>query len=421
MSEQEKQPYTKPEITKIEKSEYDEKIEKSAAQDKQMDVLSQVGTPQEIEEKFKTDKIEEQTGKLKDNESINYKKQEELAAISKFERIKIDKIIKDNIDKPDFKKRLSAINPEKIDAKAIEKGLAALMGADIDLPETERLNLFNQSLEYYADTKNFEHPLVWHSSGSFTLRNGMREGFKGGYGRVAGETSHFIDKHEDKKYAEVQKGLSVTHPDDPSAEYFQQLFARLGAKKEELPEFLALDSEKLTDKKVIETFIQAYKNTHPKELKKYVADSLGQPEDSITDEAIDALMKQKIEAITQRQQEAKSETIKKEILPEIGSEELRQTLLEEAEHPFPVFMSFDLKGKQENLTTVSRGEKPVPHLPFEDRYYDTVNKEQIAQLKVPISQIDKVKQWCLDEGIEPEIIPIEIFEVKRLIENQIEK
>ncbi|MBD3359157.1 MAG: hypothetical protein GF365_00390 [Candidatus Buchananbacteria bacterium] len=417
----EKQLYTKPEIEKIEKNKYEEKIERSAAQDKKMEMLSQVGTPEEIESKFRIEGIEEQISPLKDKELLGQKKQEELAALAELDRMKIDKIIEDNINKPDFKKHLSAINPEKIDAKAIEKGLSTLMESEIDLSETERLSLFKQALEYYADAKNFEHPLVWHSSGSFTLRNGLREGFKGGYGRVAGETSHFINKYEDKKHEEVQKGLSVTHPDNPSAEYFQQLFARLGAKKEELAEFLALDSEKLTDKRVIETFIQAYKNTNTQELKKYVADSLGQAEKKITNEMIDKLMKQKIEAITQRKQEAKIETIKKDILPGVESDELKQILLEEAEHPFPVFMSFDIKDKQKNLTTVSRGEKPVPHLPFEDRYYGTVNKEQISQIKVPISQIDKIKKWCQEEGIEPEIIPLEVFEVKRLIEDQIEK
>ncbi|MEI6650564.1 MAG: hypothetical protein WCL23_03985 [Candidatus Moraniibacteriota bacterium] len=336
-----------------------------------------------------------------------------------YDRLSIEKIVLQNIDNPDFKKRISPLDNENISEATFGKALSKILDAEIELPRADRIKLFRQALEYYSSPVQAEKPL-FHSTSSYSLRKSLEDGLAGGHGKFSGEAGS-----TNKEGEWIQKGLSVSHPDHPSAETFQQLFARLSARKSELPNSLAIDSEKLTGKSLSEVFVKELLGTmKPEEMKKMLAKRMGLKPEQVGDEMVEKAtgeeaQKAFIDDFNKREYAPNIEKVKKEVLPNIADEKLKQELEQEAEHSFPCMITLESAGKEQHLTTVSRGENPT-HIPFEDFYWDTFRGEDIREIRVPENQIKKVRGWLKEKNIENvRIVPIEIFEIKRIIQSSI--
>lgn len=336
-----------------------------------------------------------------------------------YDRLSIEKIVLQNIDNPDFKKRISPLDNENISEATFEKALGKILDAEIELPKADRIRLFRQALEYYSSPVQAEKPL-FHSTSSYSLRKSLEDGLAGGHGKFSGEAGS-----TNKEGEWIQKGLSVSHPDHPSTETFQQLFARLGARKSELPNNLAIDSEALTGKSLPEVFVKELLGTmKPEELKKMLAKRMGLKPEQINDEMIekatgDEAQRAFIDDFKKREYAPNIEKIKNEVLPSITDEKLKEELEQEAEHSFPCMITLEASGKEQHLTTVSRGENPT-HIPFEDFYWDTFRGEDIREIRVPENKIKKVQGWLKEKNLgNIKIVPIEIFEIKRIIQSSI--
>ncbi len=386
----------------------------------------------------------------------------------RFDRLNIQKTILKNIENKDFGMKISPTESENLTEDAFEKALDQLLDADFDLPRNERIKLFRQTLEYYAS----EHPIaekpVWHSTSSFSLRKGLEEGFSGG--KISGGES------ASSEY--VGKPLSITHPDYPTSEDFQEMFARLCAKGSES---LSVDSEGLTGDSLPKVFYESFlKQLSEKDKKELIAKRLnldsgikaveaekskiydeyekkyGKEEgekltkeyfatdealkrfdkikestaeispDKITDEMIAKMTSPKAisAAITdfeQRSYVPPVDTIEKEVLPTIENQELREELRNEVHEPFPCMITFELAGKEKQASSVMKSESPT-HIPFEDHFFGVFTAEDIKEIRVPLNQIQKTRKWLEQKGLsEVNIVPIEVYEVKRLIEDNIKK
>lgn len=329
----------------------------------------------------------------------------------------IKNLISKNIGNNLFRQRISPANNENLSDESFIRALEVIKSVDSQLSEYEKVKLFKDTLEYYSQDNKAEKP-VWHSTNSYVLRKALEDGFSGGHGRYSGEASHTV------KEGDTQKGLSVTHPEYPSAESFQQLFARLGAKKEDLGKFLGIDSEKITGESIPRIFVDELISTiSEKDMKEMAAKRLGCKPEEVTPEIIfqmtgDDARHKFIEDFNKRQYTPNVESIKKDILPNIQDEGLRKTLEYESEYSFPCIITFETAGKEKNLTTVSRGERPT-HIPFEDFYWDKFGGDDIKEIRIPQNQIDKVSGWLEEKGIRGvNIVPIEVYEVRRIIEDQ---
>lgn len=336
-----------------------------------------------------------------------------------YDRLVIEKTVLQNVDNSDFKKRMAPLNNENITEETFKKALDNLLNAEIYLPRSERVRLFRQTVEYYTSPSQAEKPLL-HSTSSYSLRKSLEEGLSGGHGKFAGEAGATSEEG-----AETQRGLSVSHPEHPSTESFQQLFARLSSRKSELQNYLKIDSEKITGKTLPEVFVKELFGTLTKEeMKEMLAKRMGVSAESIDDETLqkatsEEVQKSFIDDFNKREYTPNIEKIRTEVLPTITDEELRGQLEQEAEHPFPTLITLESSGEEEHLTTVSRGEKPT-HIPFEDFYWDTFHGEDIREIRVPENQISKVRGWLQQKGLNNvKLVPLEIFEVKRLIQDSI--
>lgn len=335
-----------------------------------------------------------------------------------YDRLIIEKIVLENIENPDFKNRVFPLGGENVTEKTFQNGLAKLLGADISLLKADRIRLFKQTLEYYSSPVVTEKPL-WHSTSSYTLRKCLEDGLSGGHGKFSGEAG------TTNKSGQTQRGLSVSHPNYPSAETFQQLFARLSAKKDELSNYLEIDSEKITGKSLPEVFVtELFNTTSHEEMREILAKKMRVGKDQIDDEMIKNGISEEaqnafVRDFNNREYAPKIVEIERDILPNISNEKLRQELQFEVNHPFPCMITLESSGKEQHLTSVSRGEKAT-HIPFEDFYWDTFQGEDIREIRVPESQIKKVKSWLEEKGLNHiEIVPLEIFEIKRIIQASI--
>ncbi|MDP7477259.1 MAG: hypothetical protein QF442_02310, partial [Candidatus Peribacteraceae bacterium] len=261
---------------------------------------------------------------------------------------------------------------------------------------------------------------LWHSTSSYSLRKALEEGLSGGHGNYSGE-SVVTRKGE----VETQKGLSVTHPDHVSAESFQQLFARLSARKEELPEILAIDSQQLTGKTLPEVFTdELLSSLSDDEMRSMLAQRLNVTVELVSDEMLrgmtgDKARQEFIADFNSRQYAPDFERISSDVLPHIPDTALREELAHESEHPFPCMITLESDGKERHLTTISRGVRPT-HIPFEDFFWDKFSGKDIKEVRVPMSQIGKVRGWLQDKGLdEVNVVPIEVYEMKRIIQEQL--
>ncbi len=449
------------------------------------DFNSQTNTPEEIQQTQERREQEYQsqleeletglgTGLSEESKKMIYKNMVDSAIKQaqseneRFDRLYIQKTILENIEDEDFRKKISPTESGNLTEEAFEKALEQLLDADIDLPKNKRIKLFRQTLEYYASEQPTTEKPVWHSTSSFSLRKGLEEGFSGG--KISGGESAA------KEYA--GKPLSITHPDYPTAEDFQEMFARLCAKGSES---LSVDSETLTGdslpKVFYESFLKQLTEDAKKELiakrlnldngtkaveaekskiydeyekkygkdegeklaKEYFATSKASERfekikesvarispDEITDKMIAKMTSPEAisAAITdfeQRSYVPPVDTIESEVLPTIEDEDLRKELKNEAHEPFPCMITFELAGKEKQVSSVMKGESPT-HIPFEDHFFGTFAAENIKEARVPLSQMEKTKKWLEQKGLsEVSIVPIEVYEVKRLIEDNIKK
>lgn len=385
-----------------------------------------------------------------------------------FDRLHIQKTILENIGNKDFRKKISPTKSENLTEESFKKALDQLLDANIDLPRNERVKLFHQTLEYYASEQPTAEKPVWHSTSSFSLRKGLEEGFSGG--KISGGES------ASSEY--TGKPLSITHLDYPTAEDFQEMFARLCAKENES---LTVDSETLTGDSLprvfYESFLEQLSEDAKKELiakrinldseskavetekstiydeyeKKYdveesekrakeyftTSEALERfekikestvklsPED-INDEMIAKMTSSEAvsAAITdfeQRSYVPPVDTIERVVLPTIKNRDLREELRNEAHKPFPCLITFELAGKEKSAFSVMKGESPT-HIPFEDHFFGTFTPEDITEARVPLNQIEKTRKWFEQKGVlEANIVPMEVYEVKRLIEDNIRK
>jgi len=379
------------------------------------------------------------------------------------DKLNIKKTILENLDDDDFKKKISPTKAENLTEDVFDKALGQLLIADIDLPKNERIKLFRQTLEYYAKKQPTAESPVWHSTSSYSLRKGLEEGFSGG--KISGG--------ENAKQESVGKPLSITHPDFLTAEDFQEMFARLCAKGSES---LTVDSEKITGDSLPKIFFESfskqltndekkefmakrlnldsasnavnnetdkiykeYENKYGTEGEKRAKEYLRTKEaserleeagesalkitpDKITEEMINKTispeaMKTAINDFEKRSYVPPVEKIEKEILPTIKDEKLREELKNEANSPFPCLITFDLKGKEEQAHSIMKGETPT-HIPFEDHFYGTFNSNDIKEIRVPLNKMEKTKDWLTQKGLTGvEIVPMEVYEVKRIIED----
>jgi hypothetical protein len=335
-----------------------------------------------------------------------------------YDRLMIEKIVLENIENPDFKNRVFPLGSENVTQKTFQNGLDKLLDADIALPKADRIRLFKQTLEYYSSPVMTEKPL-WHSTSSYTLRKCLEDGLSGGHGKFSGEAGSTNSSDQ------TQKGLSVSHPNYPSAETFQQLFARLSAKKKGLANYLEIDSEKITGKTLPEVFVaELFNTTSHEEMREILAKRMKMKTDQIDDEMIkkgisEEAQKAWIDYFNKQEYPPIKEEIEGKILPTISNEKLRQELQFEVNHPFPCMITLESSGKEQHLTSVSRGEKAT-HIPFEDFYWDTFQGEDIREIRVPENQTKKVSGWLEEKGLVGiKIVPLEIFEIKRVIQNSI--
>ncbi|MEK7664818.1 MAG: hypothetical protein AAB361_01610 [Patescibacteria group bacterium] len=371
-----------------------------------------------IEEKNETEKnIEEQDSEALDFSGRREYRDEKGAEIKNEDPkyLEVERVILQCADNTEFRKAVLPQNPEQVDAKILGKALEILLNADgLEISKLQRLELFRQTLEYYSELSDVKIPL-WHSTSSFSLRNGLEEGFAGGYGKYTGETS--IDYQEGR---ETQKGLSVSHPDYHYAEVFQQIFARASAKKSELAGYLSVDSEKITGEFLPQVFVkELFASLSKDEIREMSAKRDGVKPEEITDEQIEERRRDFIERFNKREDVNQRDKIKKEFLPNVPNKELRDELEQELDHPFPCFITFEGAGKEPHLTTFSRGEKPT-HIPFEDMYWDKFTGKDIKEVRVPQNQIEKTQKWFTDKGIKNvKFVPLELYEIKRIIQDSV--
>lgn len=379
------------------------------------------------------------------------------------DKLNIKKTILENLDNNDFKKKISPTKAENLTENVFDKALEKLLTADIDLPKNERIKLFRQTLEYYAKKQPTAESPVWHSTSSYSLRKGLEEGFSGG--KISGG--------ENAKQESVGKPLSITHPDFLTAEDFQEMFARLCAKGSES---LTVDSEKITGDSLPKIFFESFsKQLTNDEKKEFMAKRLNLDSasnavnnetdkiykeyenkygaggeniakeylqtkeaserleeagkkalkitpDKITEEMINKTISPEAMRVAINDFEKRSyvppvEKIEQEILPTIKDEKLREELRSEAHFPFPCMITFELKGKEEQAHSIMKGETPT-HIPFEDHFYGTFNSNDIKEIRVPLNKVEKTKDWSTQKGLtDVEIVPMELYEVKRIIDN----
>ena len=359
------------------------------------------------------------------DKNIDFEKNEN----ERFDILKIQKAIIENIDNSDFRHRISPTNFEKLSESAFEKALNQLKSADINLSESEKNKLFLQTIEYYSNPlEGIELP-IWHSTSSYVFRKSLEDGFEGGHGDYSGEHG-YIKSARKINYA-AQKSLSVSYVDHPAAEINQQMYAKVSSTRDDLRKFMPLDSESILGASLIKNLIDTLKKTDVAGLKqmlirKKLGDKLTNEqviEESlkISDEDVLGieLTKDNIDEMKNRTHAPNFNKVNEEILTNISDEHLKRSLTEEAQHPFPCFITFKANNLKENLTKYSRG-KHEAHLPYEDHYWGNIPSSKIKEIRVPNNQIDKTRGWLKEKGLtDVRIIPLELFEIKRLIEENI--
>jgi len=333
------------------------------------------------------------------------------------ERLEIEKDVLQYADNPNFRQDILPQNPERIDAMVLNRALETLLGADsIELSEPQRLELFKQTLEYYSGPTDAKLP-VWHSTSSYVLRKALEEGFSGGHGKYSGEAGRKVKKGE-----KTQEGLSVSHPKYHYAEVFQQMAARASAKKSELGKYLAIDSEKITGKTLPEVFLlEMLSSFSEDETRELAARMLGIKPEEVTQEQIGNLTSEEAKkAFIEESNKAENlpvrDRIEEDVLPKLKDENLKIELGEEIDHPFPCFITFEGAGKESHLAKDRGG----IHIPFEDRFYGTLKGQDIREIRVPQSQMGKVRGWLEAKGLNGvTLVPLEVYEIKRIIQNSI--
>lgn len=335
------------------------------------------------------------------------------------QHLETEKSIIEAADNPEFIKKILPEASEKVDAKVLDRALETLLNADgVELSRTERMKLFQVTLEYYSSPTETMLPL-WHSTSSFSLRNGLEIGFKGGFGFFTGEQGQ---RGGAKNEYEVQKDLSISHPRYDVVETFQQMFARNTVRKADLGKQLAVDSEKITGETLPEVVNREFFGKMSRdELTSFISERTGVKPNEITDEYIAKYREEAVNKFNNIEYTDSSLQLEMGYLPAVEDPKLRGELEEEIKNHFPCFITFEGGKKMQSLHTVSQGEKPT-HIPFEDRFFrdDKFTGEDIREIRVPQNQMEKVQNWLEAKGLKGiKIVPIEVYEIKRIIQGNV--
>ncbi|MFZ2193216.1 MAG: hypothetical protein WAV31_03150 [Candidatus Moraniibacteriota bacterium] len=183
------------------------------------------------------------------SDTIDHAKKEN----ERFDRLKIDKIILENIDQPDSQliKRLFAKNDAEISEDVFHKSLEKLSKTNIKLEPRERIEIFREALEYFSREEKVIYP-VGHATGSDSLRmiikdGSIKEGGTGEHGEAAGQSR-----------GGKQQGVSVAEMNHEMADYVEIFYARMAANREITKEALEIDADIIDGKNPIEDFIEIY-------------------------------------------------------------------------------------------------------------------------------------------------------------------
>lgn len=314
----------------------------------------------------------------------------------------IQSIIQKHIADPSFRMRICPQNPDALTSQSIEIALSRLCSAESSLGQQERMALFIQTLEYYAQPSKEKHP-VWHSTGSFALRNILANGMSASGGAMTGEAAT-------TQGGSLQRGVSISYPHFPYAEHHQQMFARMNVRHDDIKSFLSVDSEKLTNTSLPKSYAEVYLRYVPIDvLKGKIAYDNGVEPSEVTEEMVTTLVKTFVHDFENREYLPKPDWAQINPL-------LRQDLEEEANHPFPVYLTIEADTLRDRMDKRS----PYEYIPFEDRIAGDIGTEFLREIRVPYTQIPKVQQWLTKEHITHiRVVPLEVFEIKRLIEDSV--
>lgn len=375
------------------------------------------------------DEANEMQKKVESGEVENYEQAQDIveqenvhdimsqAELERLEYLDIQRIVLENIENKDFRKKISFGNHDKLTEETFKKTLDQLLLVDINLSKRERMNLFKETLEYYANNDSGIELPIAHSTSSYTLRKALEDGFEGGHGDYSGEHS-LLGKEKELDY-EAQKSLSIAYLEHPLAELSQQIYAKLNSRESDLMKFMPVDYESMTGNFFWTELIDDLKKFDFEGLKETISSKKEVDIENITDEEV-LNFEIPFEELKKRKTDGpNAEKINKEVLSEIKDQKLRSDLIQEARHSFPCFLTFEAVNLKQHLTRFSRG-KHEAHLPYEDHYWENLPAKELKEIRVPQTQIKKVQNWLAQKKLtDVNIVPLEIYEVKRLIESNI--
>lgn len=170
----------------------------------------------------------------------------------KFDLLKIEKIVLENIGQNDSRlmKRLFPQNPENISGKVFLETLRKLcLSKNIQIPINERITIMRKAMEYFSEEEKFVYPVA-HATGSDSLRliigdGAIKEGGTGEHGEAAGQSR-----------GGKQRGVSVAEMDNKMADYTEMFYAKMAANREITKDVLKIDADIIDGKNPIEDFME---------------------------------------------------------------------------------------------------------------------------------------------------------------------
>ncbi|EKE28523.1 MAG: hypothetical protein ACD_3C00049G0005 [uncultured bacterium (gcode 4)] len=370
--------------------------------------------------------------KTTDREDEIAKLEQWMGRVLEYRKIWIINNLSEKLKNNQFKKRFNPLKYyswEEINKKDIEKKIDLIIDSKLNFSKFEALKLIEQSIEYYSieeGLKSVAKYPAYHSTNSFTLRKALEEWFEWWHGAYNWEHQVLDEQqkaHEQKKLDyDPQVSLSVSiNPDDLEyVEYFQQLYARVNCRKWRLKSILSVDSKEFGLDNTLTAMdkIFAYEISDAAErLRRDVSKRL--KKENVTDEEIMKFKNDMLEAVDNR---AYAPNIDhddvKDYLKKITSDHaLSKDINEELNDPFPCFITFEGDENRDGFSRLFWAyDKEISSVPCEDRFKWNLSPECIREIRVPLTQISKIREWLADKWLsEIKVIPIELFEIKRIL------
>jgi hypothetical protein len=332
----------------------------------------------------------------------------------------VDRLFQKIQDK-DFKKRFLPIRSydgNEVTWVQIEAKINEIMAANCRLSKSEMLKLISDSIEYYWRKKTVAKVPMFHSTSSFTLLKALDEWFEWWHWKYNWEHPNLAELREKIDY-KPQNNLSVSTlkifwetGNHEQVECFQQLYARIACKKWSLKDFLSIDSNDFLDEWLLESFMEL--------VKRESSDFYVALQKQLWDRFALELKKSSKEFESNKAYIAdmESDEIKKYLRENIQNENI-EGIKEQLRNPFPCFLTFESEDIQQGLLKWSwRFTREVAKVPFEDRFEWRLDTRYIKEIRVPYSKIQLVQKWLNGKWLKDiEIIPIELYEIKRIFDN----